>query len=333
MAAGLNGADIRSSRFFALANRFLKLIIKGDRRMNKILLVFAALVTACALRAAGSVPQIGLTGRPVPAVHDYKLVSTSTHIEPDGQRKVREVYTVWLRLALDSEGTSVTCRRFAVRDGGKPEVEIPSLKGWSYRLPKGATDERGQLFGIEQAKFARLLDEKGQVIPPGTAYMVFNTFVDFHSFCQVFAERTETGGGIQDLHRLGDKIVHVASFGEAPVSLGSMVEPGSTFKNGEITLELKGTTMVNGESSAIVGYDSGDSSLHMTMVPAPQMKVEMKGGSHYWGDLVINLQTQWVEKATLSEIVVSETTVPGMPEKIHSVIERWLVLEPSSGDR
>jgi len=301
--------------------------------MKKILGVFAALLAACSLAAAGTVPPITLTGKPVPGVHDYKMVSTSTHIEPDGQRKVREVYTVWLRLALDGEGASVTCRRFTARDGGKPEVEIPSLKGWSYRLPKGAIDERGQLFGIEQAKFAKLLDEKGQAIPPGIAYMVFNAFVDFHSFCQVFAMRTESGGGIQDLHRLGDKIVHAASFGESPVSLASMVEPGSAFKNGEITLALKGTTIVNGESSAIVGYDSGDSSLHMTIVAAPQMKVEMKGGSHYWGDLVINLKTQWVEKATLSEIVVSEITVPGMAEKIHSVIERWLVLESAGGDR
>jgi hypothetical protein len=301
--------------------------------MKKTLFSFTAFLAACSLAALGTVPPITLTGKPVQAVHDYKLVSTSTHIEPDGRRKAREVYTVWMRLALNGEGYSVTCRRFTFRDGGKPEVEIPSLKGWSYRLPKGAADDRGQLFGIEQAKFARLLDEKGRAIPQGTAYMVFNAFVDFHSFCQVFAVRTESGGGIQDLHRIGDKIVHVASFGEAPVSLGSMVEPGSAFKNGEITLALKGTTMVNGEPGAIVGYDSGDSSLHMTMVAAPQMKVEMKGGSHYWGDLVINLKTQWVEKATLSEIVVSETTVPGMAEKIHSVVERWLVLEPLSGDR
>ena len=301
--------------------------------MKRFLGVIAAFIAAGGLGAAGTVPPITLTGKPVPAVHDYKMVSTSTHIEPDGQRKVREVYTVWLRLALDGEGTSVTCRRFTVRDGGKPEVEIPSLKGWSYRLPKGATDERGQLFGIEQAQFAKLLDEKGQVIPSGIAYMVFNAFVDFHSFCQIFAVRTEKGGGIQDLHRIGDKVVHVAAFGEGPISLGSIVEPGSAFKNGEITLALKGTTVVNGESSAIVGYDSGDSSLHMTIVAAPQMKVEMKGGSHYWGDLVINLKTQWVEKATLSEIVVSETTVPGMAEKVHSVIERWIVLEPAGGDR
>jgi hypothetical protein len=301
--------------------------------MKKILFASAAFLAAGCLAAAGNVPPISLTGRPVQGLHDYKMVSTVTHVEPDGRRNAREVYTVWLRLALDSEGYSVTCRRFTFRDSGKPEVEIPALKGWSYRLPKGALDDRGQIFGIDQAKFAALLDEKGQALPQGTAYLVFNAFVDFHSFCQVFAVRAERGGGIQDLHRIGDKIVHQASFGEAPVSLGSMVEPGSAFKNGEITLALKGTTLVKDESCAIVGYDSGDSSVHMTIAAAPQVKVEMKGGSHYWGDLVINLRTQWVEKATLSEIVVSETAVPGMAEKIHSVAERWLVLEPAGGDR
>ncbi len=301
--------------------------------MNKCFAAVAVLVTAFNLAVSGPSPEIHLTGIPDSTPHCYKMTTNVTHIEPNGQRKTWEVYTVWLELTPKAEGDRVTCRRFTFREGEAPEVAIPSLQDWSYRLPKTAFDDRGQLFGIEQAKFERLLDEKGKVIPQGDAYMVFNAFVDFHSFCHVFAARTNSGMGIQDLHQIGDKIVHAAANGEAPVSMGSMVEKGSTFKNGEITLELKGSSTIKGESCAIVGYDSGNSSLHMILKPMPQMKVETYGGSHYWGDIFINLNTQWVQKATLAELVVSETAVPGMPTKLHSVIERWIVLESISSDQ
>ena len=56
------------------------------------------------------------------------------------------------------------------------------------------------------------------------AYYVYNAFIDFHGFCNVFAEPTTGGKGIQDLKSIGDKIVHAAAFTEPPVNLGSGIE-------------------------------------------------------------------------------------------------------------
>ena len=54
----------------------------------------------------------------------------------------------------------------------------------------------------------------------------------------------------------------------------------------------------------------------------PSMEVRSVGSSHYKGDLHIDLATRWVRKATMDELVVTETTVPGMANKINAVIER-----------
>ena len=43
---------------------------------------------------------------------------------------------------------------------------------------------------------------------------------------------------------------------------------------------------------------------------------------YYWGDIYKDLTGGWIQKASLHELVISETTVPGMNNKINSVIER-----------
>ena len=58
----------------------------------------------------------------------------------------------------------------------------------------------------------------------------------------------------------------------------------------------------------------------------PEMKVHSVGGSHYKGDIYKDLKTNWVQKVTLDEIVVSETTVPMLPNKVNSVIERIITI-------
>lgn len=317
--------------FRSLASKYMT----GQRRASVFFaLLLAAFLPSHPLAASGGEEKILLTGIPDASPHYYKMTTNVIHIEPDGQRKTREVYTVWIQFMPKQgpEGDLVTCRRFTFRAGGTPEVAIPALKDWSYRLPRNATgiDERGQLFGIDQTHFEHLVDEKGTALPMDASYMVFNAFVDFHSFGQVFCARVKDGKGIQDLHRIGDKIVHAAANTEAPVHLGSAVEKGSTFKNGEITLELKGTSQVGGARCAILAYDSGDSSFHMILKPMPQISIDLVGGSHYWGDLYVDLGTQWLRKATLSELVVSETSGAVLPQKIHGVVERALLLEAIS---
>jgi len=117
------------------------------------------------------------------------------------------------------------------------------------------------------------------------------------------------------------------------VHLGSQADKGSTFKNGEITLELKGTSEIKGAKCALVAYDSGDSSFHMTIKPMPQIAIDVVGGSHYWGDLYVDLGTQWLRKATLSELVVSETSGAVLPQKMHGIVERALLLESISKEQ
>jgi hypothetical protein len=69
---------------------------------------------------------------------------------------------------------------------------------------KPGGDEKGQMFGIDRGKFERIVDTTGKSLPADKAYHVYNAFVDFHTFCNVFAERA-AGRGIQDLKKIGDK--------------------------------------------------------------------------------------------------------------------------------
>ncbi|HUU20740.1 MAG TPA: SNF2-related protein [Sedimentisphaerales bacterium] len=138
--------------------------------------------------------------------------------------------------------------------------------------------------------------------------------------------------GVQDLKSIGQRIVHAAAFTEAPVNLGSNVAEGSTFKNGEITLELKGLSRVAGAACAMVNFDSGECSFKMTVKPMPDMEVRTVGSSHYKGDIYIDLLTNWVKKVTMDELVVAETTLPMPQGKANAVIERNTVIRNVSAE-
>ena len=101
---------------------------------------------------------------------------------------------------------------------------------------------------------------------------------------------------------------------------------GSYFKNGEITLLLKGITLQNGHHCALIGYDSGASSFKMILHPVPNMEIVSVGSSHYWGDISKSLSGNWVQQATLTELVITETTLPMPPYKINAVIEREILI-------
>jgi hypothetical protein len=242
----------------------------------------------------------------------------------DGKRVNTDVLRLSLACTPGKDADQYTCRKFTVQLGTAPEVAIPVVENWSYSFQRTATglDEKGQVFGIDHARFEKLLDANGRPLPPDKAYYVYNAFIDFHGFCNVFAEPVSGGKGIQDLKTIGQKIVHAASFTEPPVNLGSNIAKGSTFKNGEVTLELKGVSLVDEAACAIVAFDSGQSSFQMIMNPMPNMEVRAVGASHYKGDLYIDLATRWVRKVTMDELVVSEATVPMLPNKVNAVIER-----------
>jgi hypothetical protein len=185
---------------------------------------------------------------------------------------------------------------------------------------------KGQVLGIDHAKFVNLKDAEGKAIPQGNAYHVYNAFIDFHSFCNVFAERTAGGKGIQDLKKIGEKIVHASAFSEPPVDVGSNVAKGSFFKNGEITLEFRGLSLVDNAPCAIVTADSGQSSFKMLMNPKTNMELRAVGSSHYKGDIYIDLTTKWVRKVTFDELVITESNMPAMQKKANEVVERNITI-------
>jgi hypothetical protein len=260
---------------------------------------------------------------------------------PDGKRINTDVLKLQLKCTparvTGKEADEYTCLKFTLQLGSGPEVAVPAVTNWTYLFKNTATglDEKGQVFGIDHARFEKLVDANGQAIPADKAYYVYNAFIDFHGFCNVFAEPTQGGKGIQDLKSIGQKIVHAAAFTEPPVNLGSNIEKGSTFKNGEVTLELKGLGLVDGAACALVGFDSGQSSFQMVVKPMPNMEVRAVGASHYKGDLYVDLANRWVRKVTMDELVVAETTVPALPNKMSAVIERDTVIRnvaPKAGE-
>lgn len=261
----------------------------------------------------------------------YEMQSRLQNYAPDGTAQGTDIYRLYLRCVPSPDplkGDEYTCLQFTVQINQQPEVCIPSLTNWKYyfSLTPNARDERGYVFGIDHSKFEKLTDANGSLIPVANTYHVYNAFIDFHSM-SLFSERSMAGNGAQNLKYIGDRIVHAAAFSQAPVNLGSQVKEGSYFKNGEVSLQFKGLGIENERTCAILEYDSGQSSYYMIVKPVPGMEVPSKGSSHYWGDIFKDLSTGWIQKATLHEMVVSETTVPGLATKINTVIERSIEIK------
>jgi hypothetical protein len=272
------------------------------------------------------------TGARSPQPQLFDMETRVITYAPDGKRVNTDMLKLQLRCvparATGKDVDEYTCVRFAVKFGDAPEVTIPAIANWTYpyKVTAAGMDEKGQVFGIDHAKFEKLLDSNGQPLPADKAYYVYNAFIDFHGFCNAFAEPTTGGKGVQDLKHIGDKIIHAAAFTEPPVNLGSNIAKGSTFKNGEVTLELKGLSLVDGAPCAIVAFDSGQSSFQMIVNPMPNMEVRSVGASHYKGDIHIDLATCWPRKVTMDELVVAQSTVPTLPNPVNAVIERNTII-------
>ena len=162
----------------------------------------------------------------------YEMGTRIVYYEPDGKRKPH----VNLRLLLkcepvgtsSQEGYRYTCVKIAYQQMGKPEVGIPALAGWSYvfkRTEQGGYDQNGLVLGIEHSKFQGLSDAQGNPMPPEMSYALYNAFIDFHAFCNNFAERSDSGKGIQHLNKIGQEIVHNSAFSEPSVPHTEMSPP------------------------------------------------------------------------------------------------------------
>ncbi|MEJ2613530.1 MAG: hypothetical protein P8Z35_01080 [Ignavibacteriaceae bacterium] len=262
----------------------------------------------------------------------FILQTIITNYSLDGTRTGKELYKLYLQCKpAEVNGNNVykyTCSKFEIGSDDSNLVTIPSLDNWSYIYGYTLTgyDEKGQIFGIEQSRFENLADENGQHISKPQAYWIYNSFIDFHAFCNVFAEPTHNGGGIQDLIRINQEIIHSSSNSEPPVNLGSNIKKGSYYKNGLITLTFTGLGMVKNATCAIVTFDAGEGSFKMKMKPMPSMEITTVGSSHYKGNLFINMSSFWVEKVIMDEFVLSETTIQGQTSKMNSVAERRTII-------
>jgi len=254
------------------------------------------------------------------------------HIGFDGKRTGTEVYVLKLKCVpapLSGKGADeYTCREFALQVNDGPVLTIPSLAGWSYlpSLAGTARDEKGQVLGIPHGKFEGIADSRGTKLAAGIGYAVYNNFVDFHAFNDIFARPVAAGKGIQDLRTIGQRVVHAAAFSEPPVNLGSGIKEGSVFRNGEVTIEFKGISLVDGAACAIVAYDSGESTLRMIMPFSDGKDIETVGGSEYKGDIYVDLASCWVRKVTMDEFVVTETRLPATGPKIMAYTIRHLLM-------
>lgn len=273
-----------------------------------------------------------LAGERTPEPQFFILQTIITNYSLNGTRTGKEFYKLFLRCKpAEVNGKNVyeyTCGKFEIGSNDSNLVTVPALNNWSFIFGNspGGYDNKGQVFGIEHSKFENLVDEKGQHFSKPQAYWIYNSFIDFHAFCNVFAEPTHDGGGIQDLTDINQKIIHSSSNSEAPVNLGSNIEKGSYYKNGLITLTFTGLGLVNNATCAIVTFDAGEGSFKMKMKPMPGMEITTVGSSHYKGNLFINMSSFWVEKVIMNEFVLSETTIQGQTGKMNSVAERRTII-------
>ena len=229
--------------------------------------------------------------------------------------------------STDGEAQYIS-RKFTIVRPGEKEVEVPSLKDWEYS-PSEGIDATGQVFGIEHSKFMMLIDANARFIDTHTGYMIYNAFIDFHALSDVLASSESNDADIRALKYIGDKVIHSAANGSAPVGLGEAFKKGSEFRNGEINLEFKGLSMVDDVPCALLEYDSGDSSFTMFMEAMPGIEMIAEGASHYMGDVYVELESNWLRKATLYELVVTQSTANGKVTE-NAIIERELLLETLS---
>lgn len=265
---------------------------------------------------AGLAGPFDLAGPRKAEVQEFVQETRLVHMNMKGQRTGTETLTLKLRCVPSAlrgkPGDEYTCLEFSLSANDKEPVTVPALAGWTYvflATPTG-TDEKGQVFGIPHDKFENLVDSRGAKLDVEHQYFVYNSFIDFHGFGDVFARPTPEGAGLQHLTVPGQTIIHAAAFTEPPVNLGKGIKPGSYFRNGEVKMAFKGLGLVDDRACAVIGFDSGESTFKMIMPMGPNMDIVTDGGSEYIGDISIDLETRWVRKITLDEFVVSETIVP-----------------------
>ena len=275
-----------------------------------------------------------LAGERSNEIHHYTVQTEVLIRKSNGKRKSIDTFS--LHLIVEPGGKSsggadtFTCARFSVRSEDGSEVMIPSLAGWSYDVNKKllddqALDEHRQLHAIPEDKFKDLIDSNGKKLSFDTAYQVYSAFVYYHSFV-AFAEN-----GIQNLKKIGDRVVLDHSFSEDPIP-GKLAAKGSVFKTGEEIMEFRGLSIVDGVPCSMIGFDWGECYLTMYIKPMPFLKVKVAGGSHCQGDIYLDMKSYWVKqlKMTLSEMV--QVSMLGLPISKTAPLTHLLIKDVSKNE-
>jgi hypothetical protein len=262
----------------------------------------------------------------------FRMHTQFIHLALNGKRLGTESYLLTLQYIPQTAPAEsldhYTCVELHVQENESPPVTVPDLTNWSYLFNPllSGTDERGPLYGIPHEQFLHLTDSHGKSLPFSIRYALYNNFIDFHSINDTFTRPMPFGQGIQDLHEIGQSIVHPASFIKASIAFGSEIKPGSVFQNGEVTLAMKGVSVVDEAPCALIAYDAGVSQLKLILSDSSDQDILTEGSSHYKGDISVDLATRWVRKATLDEYLVTEISAPSWPVPRHEYTVRHLLL-------
>jgi hypothetical protein len=264
--------------------------------------------------------EYDLVGERSNETHYYIVQSELATHSSKGVIKSTDIYREHLKVEPGNrsagEADRFTCKKFSVKRGDTPETTIPSLKGFSYDVNKNlldanGIDENGELYSVPEETFEGLEDDSGAQLPFEVGYQVYSAFYYYHSYTD-YAEPPSQGNGIQDLKRIGDKVIVEGSFAESPLP-GKLAKDSSFWKNGEITLAFNGLSIVDEKPCAVLGLDSGVCHWSMPMTYMPIMNLKTVGVSNYQADIYLDLESKWVRKIDMVLFEITKTTMYGIP--------------------
>src|SRR5579859_1667753 len=250
-----------------------------------------------------------------PGDHTFDIHTRYGHYSPTGVRLSSEDLTLRIRCGATAE-VPITCLEARLSINEAPAFVIAELNDWSYRFDPTITgaDALNPLWGIPQDRFSALTDGQGNPLPFSLRYAAYTALIDFHSINDVFGRPSPFGPALQDLTAIGQRVVHPASFVTAQMYFGTEVRPGSTFTNGQVTLDLVGVSTVAQAVCAVVEYDAGESTLTMIIDLGGGQTSVIEGGSQYKGLMYLDLTSGWAQRATLEEYMIAKVATSASAE-------------------
>ena len=251
--------------------------------------------------------EFRLDGPRVAEERFYESATVMTKVFTDGKKQPAGAIRLYVQATpgeKQKDGKTAFkywCRRLEIERADGQNVTVPELEKFTYQIEPGV-DAKKQVMGIEHARFLKLKDSSGKDLTFVEPYFVYNTFIDFHAFNDVMAS--------VGLRRLGDSVA-VGGGQQLPVHLGDTIQEGSVYRLGESRVRLDGIGLVNKKPTAVLSFDSGDSSFLMKLAIQPDAMFEVQGYSRFEGSVQVDLASNWPALCHWKEIVISETKKDG----------------------